>query len=192
MNRKLALAFATIVLATPLLQGCFTVAAVGMGTAAMVAADRRSPGMYVEDEAIEWRFLGATQQDASGSHVNATSYNRRLLLTGETPTDQDKARLEQVAKGVQNVKEVINELVVGGVTSVTSRGNDALVTSNVKTRMLDNGGRFAVNHVKVVTENSVVYLMGLVTQAEGDAAVEIARSTSGVHRVVKVFEYIQP
>jgi osmotically-inducible protein OsmY len=185
MNRKLALA-----LATPLLQGCFGVAVVGMTSAAMIAADRRTPGMYVEDEAIEWRFLSEMQKDSRGAHVNSTSYNRRLLLTGEAPTEDEKARLEKVARGVQNVREVINELAVGSVSSTTSRGNDALVTSNVKARMLNNGGRFSVNHIKVLTENGTVYLMGLVNTAEADAAVEIARNTSGVQRVVKVFEYI--
>jgi osmotically-inducible protein OsmY len=190
MKRSLALGLAALALATPLLQGCFGVAVVGMTSAAMIAADRRSPGMYVEDEAIEWRFLAAQQEDSRGAHVNAASYNRRVLLTGEAPTEDEKARLEKLARGVQNVREVVNELVVGGVTSTTSRGNDALITTNVKSRMLNNGGRFSVNHIKVITENGTVYLLGLVTQAEADAAVDIARNTSGVQRVVKVFEYI--
>jgi osmotically-inducible protein OsmY len=191
MNRKLALGLTALALATPMLQGCFGVAVVGMTSAAMIAADRRTPGMYVEDEAIEWRFLSAHQNDSRGAHVNATSYNRRLLITGEAPTEDEKARLEQMARRVDNVREVINELTVGGVTSTTSRGNDALVTSNVKARMLNNGGRFSVNHVKVLTENGTVFLMGIVTPEEAEAAVDIARSTSGVQRVVKVFEYLQ-
>lgn len=191
IRRPLALGLACLTLAAPLLQGCFTVAAVGMGTAAMIAADRRSPGIYVEDEAIEWRFLSAMQADNRGAHVSGVSYNRRLLLIGEVPTDDEKRRIEEVARRVENIREVINELVVGPATSTASRGNDALVTSNVKARMLNNGGRFSVNHIKVYTENSAVFLMGLVTPAEGDAAVEVARSTQGVLRVVKVFEYIK-
>jgi osmotically-inducible protein OsmY len=190
MNRKIATSLACLALAAPLLQGCFPLAVTTMSAAALMAADRRSTGMYVEDEAIEWRFLDAVQKDSRGAHVNAASYNRRVLLTGEAPTEDEKARLEKVARGVQNVREVINELTVGSVTSTTSRGNDALITSNVKTRMLNNDGKFSVNHVKVITENGAVYLLGLVTQSEADAAVEIARNTSGVQRVVKVFEYI--
>ena len=96
--------------------------------------------------------------------------------------------MEDSIRRIENVREVTNELQVAGASSMASRGNDALVTSNVKARMVNNG-RFSPNHVKVLTEQGVVYLMGLVTPAEGDAAVEIARNTAGVSRVVKVFEY---
>ena len=101
-----------------------------------------------------------------------------------------KKRVEDAVRGIVNVKEVTNELQVAGVSSLASRGNDALITSNVKARMVTNK-QFSANHVKVVTEAGVTYLMGLVTPAEGEAAAEVARTTSGVSRVVKVFEYIQ-
>jgi osmotically-inducible protein OsmY len=189
MTRRLA-ALALAAAATAVLPGCFPLAVTGMGAAAVMASDRRTTGMYIEDESIEWKVLGkGGGTDFHGAHVNATSFNRRVLLTGEVPTEEGKKKVEEAVRKIENVREVANELVVGGVSSMSSRGNDALVTSNVKARMVNNG-RFSPNHVKVLTEQGVVYLMGLVTQAEGDAAVEIARTTQGVARVVKVFEYI--
>ena len=186
--KKLATA-AAMVLALPVLQGCFPLAVTGVGAAAVLATDRRTTGTYVEDESIEWKALARLRQDSRGAHVNATSYNRRVLLTGEAPTADEKKRLEDVVKTIPNVREVINEVVVGNVTSLTTRGNDALVTSNVKARMV-NAARFSPTHVKVVTENGIVYLMGLVTAGEADAAVEVARTTQGARSVVKLFEIV--
>src|SRR5207244_9789323 len=108
---------------------------------------------------------------------------------GEAVTEEDRKGIEDMVKKIPSVREVANELQVAGASSLASRGNDALITSNVKARMVNNG-KFSPNHVKVVTEAGVVYLMGLVSPSEGDAAVEVARNTSGVSRVVKVFEYI--
>ncbi len=191
-----------IVLAlAPLLSGCFAlaatgVAAAGVGTALMAddrrttgIDDRRTTGIYVEEENIEWKSLSRISRQFSAAHVNTTSFNRRVLLTGEAPSEEMKKAIEEAVRSLENVREVTNEIVVSGNASVTSRGNDSLITSNVKTRMLGNG-LFSPNHVKVVTEAGSVFLMGLVTPAEGDAAVEVARSTSGVSRVVKVFEYL--
>jgi osmotically-inducible protein OsmY len=112
-----------------------------------------------------------------------------VLLTGEAPTEEARKKAEDAIRRIESVREVVNEVRVAGASSLASRGNDALVTSNVKARMVNNG-RFSPSHVKVVTEQGTAYLMGLVTPAEADAAVEIARTTSGVSRVVKVFEYI--
>jgi len=114
-----------------------------------------------------------------------------VLLTGQAPTEEMKKAIEAAVKAIPEVATVVNELAVGGNSSMSSRGSDSIITSNVKTRMVGNG-KFSTNHVKVVTEDGVVYLMGMLTQAEGDAAVEIARSTSGVQRVVKAFEYVVP
>jgi osmotically-inducible protein OsmY len=187
MKRKM-LAFAGAALAAALLQGCFPLAVTGVGTAALVATDRRTAGTYLEDETIEWKVFGKLRERYPGAHVSATSYNRRVLLTGEAPTEEAKKKVEEDVRTIENVKEVTNELQVAGASSLASRGSDSLITSNVKARMVNNG-RFSPQHVKVLTEAGVVYLMGLVTQAEGDAAVDIARNTSGVVRVVKVFEY---
>ena len=190
MTRKL-LGLAALAAAMPLLQGCFPLAVTGMGTAALMATDRRTTGMYIEDESIEWKVLARLRGEFPGSHVNATSFNRRVLLTGEATSEDVKKKVEEAVRRVENVREVTNELQVAGASSLASRGNDALVTSNVKARMVNNG-RFSPNHVKVLTEQGVVYLMGIVTPAEGDAAVEIARNTAGVTRVVKVVEHIAP
>ncbi|MGZ5049074.1 MAG: BON domain-containing protein [Usitatibacter sp.] len=172
-----------------LAQGCFPLAVTGMGAAALMATDRRTTGIYIEDESIEWKALARMRQEFASSHVNATSFNRRVLVTGEAPTEEMKQKIEEAVRGLENVREVVNELQVAGASSLASRGSDSLVTTNVKARMVNNG-KFSTNHVKVVTEAGVVYLMGLVTTSEGDAAVEIARTTSGVNRVVKVFEYV--
>jgi osmotically-inducible protein OsmY len=176
--------------AASLLQGCAPMAVAGMGAVVVMSGDRRSTGMYIEDENIEWKIVGKSGgTDFQGAHVNTTSFNRRVLITGEVPTEEAKTKVEDAVRRIDNVRDVVNELKVAGVSSFASRGSDALVTSNVKARMVNNG-KFSPNHVKVVTEAGVVYLMGLVKQAEGDAAAEIARTTSGVSRVVKVFEYI--
>jgi len=190
MNRRL-LAAAALLAALPALQGCITAAAVGAGTMALMVEDRRTTGVYVEDENIEWKVIARVNSDFKAAHVNGTSFNRKVLLTGEAPTEEMKKAIEDAVKAMPEVAGVVNELVVAGNSSMTSRGNDSLITSNVKTRMVGNG-KFSTNHVKVVTEAGAVFLMGIVTQAEGEAAVEVARSTSGVARVVKVFEYIQP
>jgi len=189
MTRRL-IAAAALALAVPLLQGCFPLAVTGVGAGALMATDRRTTGTYIEDESIEWKVFALARERFASAHVNATSFNRRVLLTGEAPDENAKKGIEDAVRGIANVREVTNELQVAGASSLASRGNDALVTSNVKARMVNNG-KFAPTHVKVVTEAGIVYLMGLVTPEEGDAAVEIARTTSGVARVVKVFEYLQ-
>ena len=160
-----------------------------VGTAA-VATDRRSVGAQLDDELIEDKAgLAIAERFKGGFHVNITSFNGIVLLTGEVPTDRARAEVEQVVRVNPRVRAVQNELVVGSVTDIGSRSNDTLITSKVKTRFVE-ANKFQINFVKVVTENGVVYLMGIVRREEGDAAAEIARTTSGVQRVVKVFEYI--
>jgi osmotically-inducible protein OsmY len=189
MNRSLARMVLAAALLPPLMQGCVPVAVTTVGAAAVMANDRRSTGTYVDDEGIEWKVVGLMSENHADAHVNATSFNRRVLLTGEVPTEAMRAKVEKEVRGLPQVRDVVNELQVAGASSMTSRGNDALITSNVKTRMVNNRA-FSPSHVKVLTESGVVYLMGLVTPAEGEAAVEVARTTSGVSRVVKVFEYM--
>jgi osmotically-inducible protein OsmY len=182
------LGFAAAALAAVLLQGCFPLVATGVATGALVVTDRRTAGTYLEDETIEWKVFGL-RSGYPGAHINATSFNRRVLLTGEVPGEEAKKKIEEDVRRIENVKEVTNELQVAGASSLASRGSDSLITSNVKARMVNNR-YFSPVHVKVLTEAGVVYLMGLVTQQEGEAAVEVARNASGVVRVVKVFEYI--
>jgi osmotically-inducible protein OsmY len=185
---RIRLALVLAVAAMPLVQSCVPLAVTGAGAAALMAADRRSTGTYIDDEGIELAALGRLH-DISGVHVNATSFNRRVLLTGEVPTEELRKRVQQAIRTIPNVREVVDEMQLAGASSLASRGSDSLITSSVKARMINNKA-FSVNHIKVVTEAGVVYLMGLVTQAEADAAVETARTTSGVNRVVKVFEYL--
>lgn len=189
MNHPLV-RLAALALVASQLQACVPLVVAGAGTAALMAADRRTTGVYVEDENIEWKFVAYMKNDATGSHVNATSFNRRVLLTGEAPTEAAKKQIEDSVRAIPSVREVVNEIRVTGASSLTARGNDALITSNVKARMVNNKA-FTPNHIKVVTEANVVYLMGLVTAQEADAAVEVARTGQGVSRVVKVFEYIK-
>jgi osmotically-inducible protein OsmY len=188
MIRRFIPAVAALLAAGFLLQGCAPLAVTAAAGGALMATDRRSAGTYIEDEQIEWRVYARLREGFAGSHVNATSYNRRVLLTGEAPTEEMKKQVDDAVRGLLNVREVVNELKVAGASSLASRGNDSLITTNVKARMVNNG-KFSPSHVKVVTEANAVFLMGMLTQAEADAAVEIARNGQGVSRVVKVFEY---
>ncbi len=174
----------------PLLQGCFPVVATGVGAGAALVSDRRTSGTYVEDEGIEWKVTSRIRERFGDAvHVNVTSYNRNVLLTGEIPNESVRGELDRIVAGVEHVRGVINEVVVGPHSALTSRGNDALITSNVKARFVD-AQRFSAHHVKVVTEANVVFLLGIVTRAEADAAAEVARTSKGVRKVVRVFEYI--
>lgn len=184
--------FSAAVLAAALstqLAACVPVIVGGAAAGGAMAADRRTSGIYVEDENIELKSSKSID-DTLGeeAHVNITSYNRNVLLTGEVPKDADKARAETIAKNITNVRSVTNELVVMPKTEIGSRSNDVYLTSKVKAKFVADG-RFPANVVKVVTENAVVYLMGLVSHAEAQYATEIASNTDGVAKVVKVFEY---
>jgi osmotically-inducible protein OsmY len=174
--------------AVPLLQGCFPLDATSVGATALIAADRRTAGVYIEDENIELKAIGRLH-DIPDAHVSATSFNERVLLTGQVPDEATKKRVQEAIRTIPSVREVVDETVIAGASSLASRGNDALITSNVKARMLKYA-KSQPNWVKVITEAGTVYLMGLVTHAEGKEAIDIARNTSGVSRVVAEFEYI--
>ena len=187
--RILLLAAACAALA-PSLTGCVPVAAVGVGTGVLVFSDRRPTETFIADEAIEARAGNRINEKfGDRAHVNVTSYNRAVLLTGEVPSDAAKAEAEKLAAAVPNVRAITNELLVAGPSSYGARSNDSYITSKVKARFVD-ARKFAPNHVKVVSEGGTVFLLGLVTQYESDAAVEIARTTGGVQKVVRVFDVI--
>ncbi len=172
------------------LQGCFPVVAAGVGTGILMASDRRTTGAYIEDEGIENKAISQINAKYKNStHVNAISFNRHVLITGEAPNEKTKAEIAQIVAGVPNVKAVSNELVVSGSTSITSRSSDSFITGDVKLRFLSNS-MFQPDHIKVIAENGTVFLMGLIYRKEAEAATEIARTTGGVQRVVKVFEYL--
>lgn len=187
---RLIFALITAAILAGNLSGCVPVVAGGAAAGGLMAADRRTSGAYIDDEAIE---LKATKQlnDKLGTriHVDITSYNRNVLLTGQAYDEPAKQAAEGIVKGIENVRSVTNELTVGPESSMSARSNDAYLTSKVKARMVSEN-KFPANYVKVVTENSVVYLMGMVTRKEAEDAVEIARNTEGVEKVVKVFEYV--
>ncbi len=156
----------------------------------MMAVDRRTSGAQVEDEGIELR--GAIRlNDALGarSHLNITSYNRQVLLTGEVPNDKDRQLAEQIVGKVENVRGIVNELAVSGNSSLTQRSSDTIITGRIKAAFVD-AKDLSANTFKVVTERGTTYLMGRVTQAEATRATEIARSVSGVQKVVRIFEYL--
>jgi osmotically-inducible protein OsmY len=194
--RKIRLPTFPVLMALSLLtvfaQGCVEMAVVGAGTAALSSVDRRTTGVQVDDEGIELRASNrVSERFGDRVHVNITSYNRSVLVTGEVPDAKVKEEIEKIIQGVQSVRGVTNDLQVAGGASLTSRANDATITGKVKARLFDSG-RLNPIHVKVVTEASVVYLMGIVTDAESNEAVEVARTTGGVRKVVKVFEYCKP
>ena len=156
----------------------------------LVVTDRRTSGAQLEDEGIELR--GASRIRSSlgeRGHVNLTSYNRQVLLTGEVPTAQDKQLVEQIISRVENVSSVVNELVVAGNSSLGARSSDTLITGRVKAQFIDSPD-LTSNAFKVVTERGTTYLMGRVTQREADRATNVARATSGVQKVIRIFDTI--
>lgn len=182
---------AVLGLALTQLQGCATAVVGAAATGTAVALDRRTTGVVVSDQEIEFRSLSRMKEalGSNASSISSTSYNRQLLLTGQVPDDNTRNRATDVAKGIPDVRSVFNELSVSGATSLTSTANDAAITSKVKARLLRDE-RTPGTKVKIVTEAGVVYLMGLVTRAEADVTTEIARTTSGVIKVVTLFEFI--
>lgn len=172
------------------LSGCFPVLMGGAVIGGLVATDRRTAGAQLEDETIELRAASRIRDNLGDRvHVNVNSYNRRVLLTGEVPNVQDKLLVEQVVSRVENVQSVVNELAELGNATLTQRSSDTLVTGRVKAGLVDDREMYA-NAFKVVTERGTTYLMGRVTQREADRATEIVRATSGVQKVVRVFEII--
>lgn len=172
------------------LSGCAVVLGGAVLTGGLVATDRRTSGTQLEDEGIELRGASRLNQAlGERGHINLSAYNRQVLMTGEVPTEADKQLAEQTLAKVENVRAVVNELAVLGNSSVAARGNDVFISGKVRAGFVD-AKELSANAFRVVTERSTVYLMGLVTQREADKATEIARSTSGVQRVVRIFETI--
>lgn len=161
-----------------------------MAGGAMVATDRRTSGTQVEDEGIELKALTRVNETLGDrGHVNSTSFGRQVLITGEVPTEADKAAVEQAIARIPSVRGTFNELAVMGTSSLSTRSNDTLLTTKVKTSYIDAKDVFS-NSIKVVTERGTVYLMGRVTEREAKRATDIARSVSGVQKVVRVFEIV--
>ncbi len=190
MKRSPALVVSVLAIALVTLAGCVPLMVAGaVGTTAMVVADRRSAGAQLDDESIELKVATqATSEFGNRIHLNVTSYNGIVLLTGEAPDEGVRTAVGNIAKNTEKVRGVNNEMVLGLLSDFSARSNDTYITSKVKSRMIE-ANRFPPNAVKVVTERSVVYLMGLVSKEEGAAAAEIAATTAGVARVVTFFQY---
>jgi osmotically-inducible protein OsmY len=182
-----------VLLVISTLNGCAAVALGGAATGATVAHDRRTTGTVIEDQSIELKagqVLRDDQEINEGAHVNVTSYNLVVLVSGEAPNDAARDRIINIVRDIPKVTHVYNELTIGSPTTLTSRSSDTLITSKVKTKLfgLEN---FDATRVKVVTEKGVVYLMGLLTKDESDRVTEAARRVGGVQKVVKLFQYVE-
>ncbi|MGI4716851.1 MAG: BON domain-containing protein [Janthinobacterium lividum] len=193
-TRPLAGLLSKIVLGAALaasLSGCVALAVGGAAATALATNDRRTIGMQTEDKAINVKAeIKMNQLTGENGHINVTSYNRKVLLTGEVRDEAMKQAAEREVRAIDNVVSVINELEIAGPSSYTSRSNDALITTKVKASLVDKK-TVSATAFKVTTERGIVYLMGLVTQREGNIAADVAKGVPGVNRVVKIFEYIQ-
>ena len=192
-NRYAALpALAAVLAALAFLSGCPAIIGAGGVAAYSSLEDRRTTGTQLDDSSIESRTASRiNERFGERAHVNVTAFNRAVLLTGEAWDEATRDEIGKVALTIPNVRAVTNEVQVAGISSATARASDTTLTARVKGRFL-NVKEFNSLHVKVVTESGVVYLLGLVTEAEAEAATEIARTTSGVRKVVKVFDYCKP
>ena len=180
----------TLLVLTLGLSACAPVMMGGMVGGAMVASDRRTTGIQLEDEGIEQRSASARRENfGDKEHVNFTSYNRQVLMTGEVSSNQARQQIEQLISRVENVRSVVNELAIGPSSTTGERASDVLLVAKVKAAMVDSEDVFA-NVFKVVAERGTIYLMGRVTQREAQRATDVVRGVSGVKRVVRVFEYI--
>lgn len=172
------------------LQGCVGIMVGGAVVGTLAATDRRTIGAQTEDKTITVKAEVRVPKIAGDNgHVNIASFNRKVLLTGEVRDEATKAAVEREVAAIEGVQSVVNELAVLGTAGFTSRSSDTIITGKVKASFVDNKN-LSANSIKVVTERGTVYLMGRVTQNEGNLAAEIARGVSGVEKVVKVFEYI--
>ena len=174
------------------LNGCAPVIVAGAATGAAVASDRRTAGTVLEDQSIELKSSNAIQSDETLSksvHVSVTSYNNIVLLTGQTPTRALHERVLDHIHDVEKIRRIHDEITIEEPSTFNTRSNDTWITTKVKSTLLGAKGLDAA-HIKVVTENGIVYLMGLITHKDGDTAAKTVQQVKGVQKVVKVFEYL--
>ena len=188
--RRTSLALVLVGSTLGMLTACFPLVMGGAVVTGMVATDRRTTGTVVEDEGIELRSASRIRENVGErGHINVTSYNRQVLLTGEVASAQDKQLAEQIVTGVDNVRNIVNELSVLGNSTLTQRSSDSLVTGRVKAALLD-AKDLHTNAFKITTERGTVYVMGRVTPREAARATDLISATSGVQRVVRILETI--
>ena len=179
----------TALVAAGVLAGCAPLVMGGVVVGGFVATDRRTTGTQVEDQTIELKAASRVSELATLGHVNIVSYNRTVLITGEVPNADEKARVERAVAGVESVRTVINELGIGGNSTMGSRSNDTVLAGKISATLVD-AADLQSNAFKIVVERGIVYLMGRVTEREASRGTEIARSIKGVQKVVQVFEII--
>jgi osmotically-inducible protein OsmY len=181
-----------VLLMTLQLGGCAAVALTGVAAGAAVAVDKRTTGTVIEDQSIELKaseLIYADDELHDNTHINVTSYNTIVLVTGEAPSEEMRQRVIDIVRNVEKVTSVHNEITIAAPSSFMSRSSDSVITSKVKAQLATSRTASAMA-TKVVTEKGVVYLMGLVSRQKGDRATEIARTTGGVQRVVRLFQYV--
>ncbi len=192
MPARMLMVVATLAVAVLSLQGCAPLVVAGGATAAVAAHDRRTIGAFVDDEAVELKAKSLVNSDEAlknNVHVNVTSMNGIVLLSGEAPTQELRDRVLAQARTVPGIRRIVNEIRIAQPSSFGSRSHDTWLTTKIKGKMM-TARDLDATRVKVVTEDDVVYLMGLVNKKEGEIATDIARDTNGVQRVVKIFEYV--
>lgn len=180
-----------IILSFIFLNGCAAVAVTGVAASASVASDKRTTGTVIEDQAIELKASESIFSDKElreSTHVNFTSFNTVVLVTGEAPTEAMRDKIINIVRNIEKVTSVHNEMTIAAPSSFMSRSSDSVITSKVKTKLIADKTASALN-TKVVTEKGVVYLMGMLAREKADAATEIARTTGGVQKVVRLFQY---
>ena len=187
----LAQRFCMLLFVSHMLTGCVAAVVAGGATGAAVAYDRRTAGTIIEDQAIEtkaWQSFQSDKEINDNAHINVTSYNTIVLVTGEAPNAELKERIINIVRNIDKVSNVYDEVTIAAPSSYVSRSSDSVITSKVKTNLLamDN---FDGAHVKVVTEKGIVYLMGLLSHEEADRGTDVARKVGGVQKVVKLFQY---
>jgi len=180
-----------LVAITNILEGCAPAVVAGGATGAAVAHDSRTTGTVIEDQAIEskaWKTFLSDKEINDNAHINVTSYNTIVLVTGEAPNAELKERIINIVRNIQKVSHVYDEITIAAPSSYVSRSSDSVITSKVKTKLLAMEN-FDGTRVKVVTEKGFVYLMGLLSHEESDRVTDVARKVGGVQKVVKLFQY---
>lgn len=175
-----------------LLQGCATAIITGAATGVTLAHDRRTTGAVIDDQGIEFKAALAIFNNKDiyeQSHINVTSYNGIILVTGETLTEQLKQQVYDIVRVIPKARTIHNELIIAAPSSLPSRSSDAWITSKIKAKITSDR-QIDPFYIKVVTEHGIVYLMGIVNQTESDRVVNITSNSAGVQRVVKIFEYL--
>jgi len=192
MKKSVLISVTASVLASTVLNACFPIIAGTMVTSALVAADRRSSGILLEDKELGIRISNRiSAKYGNDAHINVSSFNRIVLLTGEVKNEEVRAGVEKIAKDTENVRNVINESAVAITSSISDRTRDTYLAEKIRAHYITDG-HFQANVVSTIVERQEVFLMGIVTPAEGEEAARVASNTSGVARVVKLFEYVEP